>query len=200
MTGPVLGLVACAAGGIEHIRSKLIAPMQADGWTVAVTLTPTAATWLRASGEYSKIEALTGLPVRAEPRLPSETSPHPPVDCYAVVPATANTVAKLSLGIADNQALTTVCEAIGNRRPPVVIFPRINAAHAAQPAWSGHLEALRQCDVRLVYGEDVWPLHPPRTSPGRKLPWQALRAVIAEVGGRLAERRASSGGSGMGHG
>lgn len=182
MTGPVLGLVACAAGGIEDIRTELIGPMQADGWTVAVTLTPTAATWLRASGEFGKIEALTGLPVRAEPRLPTEASPHPPVDCYAVVPATANTVAKLALGIADNQALTTVCEAIGNRHPPVVIFPRINAAHAAQPAWAGHLEALRRCGARLVYGEDVWPLHAPRTSPGRKLPWQALRAVIAEAG------------------
>lgn len=182
MTGPVLGLVACAAGGVEDIRIELIGPMQADGWTVAVTLTPTAAAWLRASGEFGKVEALTGLPVRAEPRLPTETSPHPPVDCYAVVPATANTVAKLALGIADNQALTTVCEAIGDRHPPVVIFPRVNAAHAAQPAWNDHLDALRGCGVRLVYGEDVWPLHAPRTAPGRRLPWSTLRAVIAEVG------------------
>lgn len=182
MTGPVLGLIACAAGGIEDIRTELIAPMQADGWTVVVTLTPTAATWLRASGELGMVEGVTGFPVRVERRLPTEDSPHPPVNCYAVVPATANTVAKLALGIADNQALTTVCEAIGNRYPPVVIFPRINAAHAAQPAWNEHLDALRGCGVRLVYGEGVWPLHAPRTAPGRGLPWPALRAVIAEVG------------------
>lgn len=89
----------------------------------AVTLTPAAAVWLEASGERDKIEAVTSNPVRSEPRLPHEQSPHPPVDCYAVVPATANFVAKLALGIADNQALTQVCEAIGGRQPPAVVFP-----------------------------------------------------------------------------
>ncbi|NEE02064.1 flavoprotein [Phytoactinopolyspora halotolerans] len=174
----VLGLVGCAAGGLEDIRTQLIEPMQSDGWTVAVTVTPTAATWLRASGEYDKIEAVTGLPVRVEPRLPTETSPHPPVDCYAVVPATASTVAKLALGIADNQALTSVCEALGNRRPPVVIFPRINAAHAGQPAWLDHIDALRRAGAHLIYGDDVWPLHTPRSAPGRALPWNAIRRAI----------------------
>ena len=174
----VLGLVGCAAGGLEEVRTQLIEPMQGDGWTVAVTLTPTAAMWLRASGEFDKIEAVTGLPVRVEPRLPSETSPHPQVDVYAVVPATANMVAKMALGIADNQALTTVCEALGNRRPPVVIFPRINAAHAAQPAWDSHLAALRKVGAHLVYGDSVWPLHGPRSAPGRRLPWRAIRIVI----------------------
>ena len=46
---------------------------------------------------------------------------------------TANSVAKLALGIADNQALTVLCENVGHR--PMIIFPRINAAHARQPAW-----------------------------------------------------------------
>lgn len=151
--------------------------MQADGWTIAVTVTPTAATWLRATGELDKIEAVTGNPVRDEPRLPSEQSPHPSVDCYAVVPATANTVAKLALGIADNQALTTVCEAIGNRRP-VVIFPRVNAAHARHPVWEQHIMTLANAGVRLVYGSDVWPLHAPRSRPGRPLPWEAIRHVV----------------------
>lgn len=175
----VLGLIGCAAGGLEEVRTQLIEPMQGDGWTVAVTLTPTAATWLRASGEFDKIEALTGLPMRVEPRLPSEMSPHPPVDVYAVVPATANMIAKLALGIADNQALTTVCEAIGNRRPPVVIFPRINAAHVAQPAWESHLSALRSAGAHLAYGDDVWSLHAPGSAPGRPLPWADIASAIA---------------------
>lgn len=174
----VLGLIGCAAGGLEEVRTQLIEPMQGDGWTVAVTFTPTAATWLRASGEFDKIEAVTGLPVRVEPRLPNETSPHPKVDVYAVVPATANMVAKMALGIADNQALTTVCEALGNRRAPVVIFPRINAAHAAQPAWESHLTALRSVGAHLIYGDDVWPLHAPRSQPARPLPWQQIRIAI----------------------
>lgn len=177
---PVLGLIGCAAGGLEEIRTRLIEPMQDDGWIVAVTLTPTAATWLRASGEFDKIEAVTGLPVRVEPRLPNETSPHPKVNVYAVVPATANMVAKMALGVADNQALTTVCEAIGNRRPPVVIFPRINTAHASQPAWDTHIAALRSVGAHLVYGDDVWPLHSPRSAPAGPLPWDAIQQAILE--------------------
>src|SRR5262245_14046802 len=130
MTGRVLGLVCCSAGGLEDVRERLVQPLMDAGWTVAVTATPTAAHWLKESGELTELEHVTRLPVRYQPRLPTEVSPHPPVDCYAVVPATSNTVAKLALGIADNQALTQVCEAIGGGQVPVVIFPRVNAAHA----------------------------------------------------------------------
>jgi hypothetical protein len=179
MTGtPALGLVCCSAGGVEQVREQLVEPFLANGWTVAVTATPAAARWLDAMGETAKIENLTGLPMRSEPRMPWEESPHPSVDCYAVVPATANTVAKLALGIADNQALTSVCEAIGARQPPVVVFPRINAAHAAQPAWQDHVDALTAAGVHLVYGDDVWPLHTPRSAPGRQLPWHEIRDAI----------------------
>ncbi|MDX3003236.1 flavoprotein [Kribbella solani] len=178
MSGRTLGLVCAAAGGIEQVRENLILPMLDDGWTVGVTLTPTAATWLSASGELDKIAAATGLPVRTAPRLPHEASPHPAVDCYAAVPATANMVAKLALGIADNQALTQLCEAIGGRRPPVVVFPRVNAAHAGQPAWNQHVAALSAAGVHLVYGEGVWPLHTPRSAPNKELPWRAIRAAI----------------------
>lgn len=171
---PVVGLVACSAGGVEEIRERLIEPFHAFGWRVAVTLTPTAAIWLDAIGELTKIEDTTGYIVRHAPRMPSEESPHPNVDCYVVAPASANTVAKLALGIADNQALTQVCEAIGGRTVPVVVFPRVNAAHAGQPAWDNHIAALRRAGVRLVYGDDVWPLHRPRSAPGRQLPWQAI--------------------------
>src|SRR6266545_2036661 len=174
----IIGLVASSAGGVEEIRERLVEPFQALGWRVAVTLTPTAATWLDAIGELAKIEAATGYVVRHAPRLPSEESLHPNVDCYVAAPASANTVAKLALGIADNQALTQVCEAIGGRTVPVVVFPRINAAHAGQPAWAGHIAALRNAGVHLVYGEDVWPLHRPRSAPGRQLPWPAIIDAI----------------------
>ena len=179
LNGPSLGLICCAAGGLEHIRMRLVEPLLADGWTVAIIATPTAATWLvESDGEEQRLADVTGYPVRSQPRLPGQTPPHPAVDCYAVVPASANTVAKMALGLADNQALTTVCEAIGGRDVPVVVFPRVNAAHAGQPAWPGHLSALRSAGVRLVYGEDVWPLHRPRSAPGKELPWEAIRAAI----------------------
>jgi hypothetical protein len=182
MNAPVLGLVGCAAGGLEQIRAKLIEPVMERGWRVAVTLTPTAWTWLDAMGEVDKIEQLTGLPVRHKPRMPWEESAHPKIDCYAVVPATSNTVAKMALGIADNQALTQVCEAIGLGEVPVVVFPRVNAAHANQPAWDNHIAALQRVGVHLVMGDDVWPLHKPRSAPSRELPWSAILDAIVSAG------------------
>jgi hypothetical protein len=184
MAAPVLGLVGTAAGGLEEILPKLVWPMLERGWRVAVTLTPTAATWLDATGDIEKIEQVTGLPVRVKPRLPGEESPHPKIDCYAVVPATSNTVGKLALGLADNQALTQVCEAIGGGTVPVVVFPRINAAHARQPSWSSHVDALARVGVHLVMGEDVWPLHEPRSAPGKQLPWDAIIDAIVSAAQR----------------
>lgn len=182
MVAPVLGLVGSAAGGLEEILPRFIEPMLERGWRVAVTLTPTAATWLDARGDVERIEQVTGLPVRVKPRLPGEVSPHPTIDCYAVVPATSNTVGKLALGLADNQALTQVCEAIGVGTVPVVVFPRINAAHARQPSWSSHVDALVRAGVYLVAGDDVWPLHEPRSAPGRQLPWDTIiDAVVSAV-------------------
>jgi len=185
----VLGVVGCAASGVESLRTGLVEPALRDGWRVAVTLTPTAATWLRSTGELERIEALTGLPVRDGPRLPTDARPHPPVDCYAIVPATANTVAKLALGLADNQALTQVSEAIGTRGVTVVVFPRINAAHVRHPAWPHHLAALEQAGVRLIYGDDVWPLHEPRSEPDRDLPWTSiLDAIRAARFGEISDQ------------
>lgn len=178
---PTLGLVGSACGGIESIRAQLVEPFVAEGWQVAVTLTPNAACWLRESGELEALAKASGLPVRVEARSPGERSAHPRVDSYAVVPASANTIAKLALGIADNLALTVVGEALGTNGLPVVIFPRVNAAHARHPAWSSHIEALRRVGAHLVYGDDVWPLHEPRGAPGRDLPWAVIRRRISAV-------------------
>ncbi|MGX1505385.1 UNVERIFIED_CONTAM: hypothetical protein RKD43_004010 [Streptomyces graminofaciens] len=167
--------MASAAGGVETLRSGLVEPAIERGWQVAVTLTPTAANWLRTSGEIDQLAKTTGLPVRHESRLPGEDRPHPPVDCYVVAPASANMVAKVATGIADNQALTQVGEALGTLGLPVVIFPRVNAAHARHPAWERHLTALREAQVHLVYGPDVWPLYEPREGPSeRPIPWATV--------------------------
>ncbi|TCP50742.1 flavoprotein [Tamaricihabitans halophyticus] len=148
---------------------------------MAVTLTPTAATWLRASGDLARIEAATGLPVRSQARLPIQVSPHPPIDCFAVAPASANTVAKLAVGIADNQALTSVSEAIGSGDPPIVVFPRINTAHAQHPAWPGHVATLRGAGVRVLIGEDIWPLPQPRAIPSHDVAWSRIIDAIVST-------------------
>jgi hypothetical protein len=155
-----IGLIACAAGGAETIRADFVEPAIERGWDVAIT----------------------GHLVRSSPRMPGERSPHPPISCYVVSPATANVVAKLALGISDNQALTTVNEAIGGGVVPVVVFPRVNAAHTRHPAWESHLAALGSAGVHLVTGKDVWPLYEPREAPpGRPLPWSAILDRVEQV-------------------
>jgi 3-polyprenyl-4-hydroxybenzoate decarboxylase len=170
----VLGVVVSGAGVAEDLLSGLVVPAMDVGWTVAVTATPTAGRWLSESGALAHIERVSGYPVRIEPRSPDVDSPHPPVDCYVVAPASANTVAKLALGIADNQALTQVNEAIGTMGLPVVVFPRVNAAHARHPSWDSHLDALKRAGVHLIYGPAVWPLYEPRQAGPRQLPWSAI--------------------------
>ena len=63
---------------------------------------------------------------------------------------TAKSVAKLALGLADNQALTVLCECVAT--VPMIIFPRVNAAHARQPSWNDHLDRLRSVGAELIYG------------------------------------------------
>jgi hypothetical protein len=179
---PVVALVVAGAGGAETIRHDFVAPAVQRGWTVAITTTPTAGRWLDDLGELRPLEHLTGLPVRAAPRPPGGTSPHPRPDVVLIAPATANTVAKLALGIADNQALTIAVEAVGDAALPVVVFPRINAAHARHPAWQHHIAQLASAEVHLVHGDDVWPLHEPRSAPAdRALPWPHIMEVLTAI-------------------
>jgi hypothetical protein len=179
----VIGLVACATGGLRTIQDGFVEPALRRDWQVAVTLTPTASQWLSESEEWSRIEQATGLPVRDRPRLPHEQRPHPELTCCVVAPASANTVAKLALGISDNQALATTNEAIGDPTVPVIVFPRVSAAHVRHPAWAGHLANLQSAGVHLVYGESVWPVDEPRQGPagGQPLPWIAILDLISQV-------------------
>jgi hypothetical protein len=64
----------------------------------------------------------------------------------------------------------------------VIVFPRINAAHARHPAWEGHMAALRSGGYTPVTGDDVWPLYEPREDPpDRELPWLTILDLVDEV-------------------
>lgn len=154
-----LGLVASAGGGMDaRLRVELAEPAVRRGWRLAVTVTPTAARWLDAAGELDRLQSLTDLPVRSTPRLPSEPKPYPMPDAFLFVPATANSLAKLALGIADNQALTALGEAIGAPTVPVVVRPQADENQRRHPAWTGHLETLTAAGVRVADGptEEPW--------------------------------------------
>ncbi|WUJ72307.1 flavoprotein [Kribbella soli] len=172
----IIGVVASATGGVEQLRQGLVAPLVDRGHQVAITLTPRAAEWLAPADRW-ELERITGLPVRSHPRRPDEPRPHPPIDVFVAAPASANTVAKLALGIGDNQALSVLSEGLGST--PMVVFPRVNAARARHPAWAGHLETLRAAGVVLI----EWELREPREPGGRELPWARILAAVEGLGG-----------------
>jgi hypothetical protein len=55
---------------------------------------------------------------------------------------------------------------------------RAGVAPARHPSWDSHIDALRRAGVHRVYGDHVWPLHEPRSAPGRELPWSALLDAV----------------------
>ena len=109
-------------------------------------------------------------------------------EVLAIVPATANTIAKLALGLADdllsNVALAT--------RAPLVVAPAMNSAMLAHPATQAHLATLRARGVTIVEPESGF-LAEREHGPGRLAGEEALLAAIAgalEQGGRRAARAA----------
>jgi hypothetical protein len=133
----------------SRFRLQVAEPAAALGWRLAITLTPTAQRWLESAGEIEKLQALTDLPLRSTPRLPSDPRPHPDPDVFLFAPASANSVAKLALGIADNQALTVLGDALGEPSVTIVVGYQVRDTRVNHPAWGRHLAALEAAGVRL---------------------------------------------------
>jgi hypothetical protein len=143
-----------------RLRTEVAEPAVRRGWRLAVTLTPTAERWLDAASELDRLRALTELPVRSRSRLPSEPKPYPMPDAFLFVPATANSLAKLALGIADNQALTALGEAVGAPGVPVVVRPQADENQRRHPAFTTHLKTLRDAGVHVADGPTSEPWEP----------------------------------------
>lgn len=145
----MLALVACAAPPVLRI-GELIQLLQEDGWTVCLTATPTAATWI----DREALAQQTGYPVRVKWRMPGEPEPHPPADVVAVVPATFNVINKWALGISDTLALGILNEALGAGLP-VYAFPNVKAQLAAHPSYGQNWRLLEQVGARVIPMDDA---------------------------------------------
>lgn len=152
----LLGLVASACGGVESwFRTELAEPAVRRGWRLAITFTPAVVPWFEEAGELGRLQALTDLPIRWEARMPSQPKPYPTPDAFLFAPASANSVAKLALGIGDNQALTALNEGIGVENCKVVVMPQANADKRRHPMWETHVTTLTEAGVVVV--SDVAP-------------------------------------------
>jgi phosphopantothenoylcysteine decarboxylase/phosphopantothenate--cysteine ligase len=149
------------SGGIAAYKAvEVVRLATAAGHSVRVIQTPAS---LKFVGRAT-FEGVTGAPVLvdeferdpARGAFPGEPAPdHDPIshlelvrrcDVLAVVPASANTIAKLAAGLADN-LLTSAALASS---APLVIAPAMNERMYEHPATQGNLETLRLRGARIV--------------------------------------------------
>ena len=110
-------------------------------------------------------------------------------DCYLIAPATANTLAKMAAGIADNLLLTTYLSA----RCPVVVAPAMDLDMYAHEATQQNLRMLRSRGVEIIEpaeGELASGLR----GKGRMAEPEQITAFVAEL---LDEKKKSLAGKRM---
>lgn len=95
-------------------------------------------------------------------------------DLILVAPATANTLARLAHGLADDLLATAVLAAASK---PVVLCPAMNAAMYAHPATQANLERLRALAYRVVE-PDCGRLACGEEGPGRLPEWERVREEL----------------------
>jgi phosphopantothenoylcysteine decarboxylase/phosphopantothenate--cysteine ligase len=175
------------SGGIAAYKAALVARLlKAAGADVAVVLTEAATRFVGAD----TFSALTGEPAYTSlwerpgevlhVRLAREA------DVVVVVPATANILAKLAHGIADDLLSATLLEATC----PVVIAPAMHSGMWEHPATRANVEVLRSRGAEIV-GPATGPLAHGDEGVGRLVePDDVVDAVRGALGPRdLAGRR-----------
>jgi phosphopantothenoylcysteine decarboxylase/phosphopantothenate--cysteine ligase len=149
------------SGGIAAYKAlELVRLATAAGHSVRVVQTPASRRFV---GEAS-FAALTGAPVLvseferdpARGVFPDQATPrHEPLshlelvanaDVYAIAPASANTIAKLAAGLADN--LLSSCALAAHC--PLVIAPAMNNRMYEHPATQANLRTLSERGARIV--------------------------------------------------
>ncbi|MET7666777.1 flavoprotein [Micromonospora luteifusca] len=143
----------------------------ANGWTVCVIATPTAATWI----DRDALAKQTGYLVRSEWRRPGEPDVLPKADAVVVAPATFNTINKWALGISDNLALGILNEALGMRLP-ILASPYAKYTLTAHPAYARHTELLRTNAVRFIATEES-----KQPSTAEPISWPGLAEAVERL-------------------
>jgi phosphopantothenoylcysteine decarboxylase/phosphopantothenate--cysteine ligase len=177
-------------GGIAAYKAAaLCSTLVQRGDEVDVVLTENAKRFV---GELT-FAALTRRPVLASLWDAPESIPHIALarsaDVIAIVPATANAIAKLALGVADDLLGSIALAA----RVPIVIAPAMNDAMYEHPATQAHLQTLAARGCRIV-APGVGFLAERETGVGRLAEQDAILAAI-DAALAAADARASSAGS-----
>ena len=97
-------------------------------------------------------------------------------DCYVIAPCTANTLAKMANGIADNLLLTTYLSA----KCPTIIAPAMDLDMYAHQATQQNIQTLRSRGVGIVEAEDGF-LASGLTGKGRMAEPETIAQAIDDI-------------------
>ncbi len=141
-------LVGVSGGIAAYKACELVRLMQSKGHEVRVAATPNALRFVSAL----TLQALSGNSVRSDLFSLTEESEISHIDLadwpevVVIAPATANTIARLAHGLADD-FLSTVCLAT---RAPLVVAPAMNVNMYEHAATRANLELLAERGARIV--------------------------------------------------
>lgn len=176
-------------GGIAAYKAaEIVRRLRARGHEVRCALTRGAVAFV----SPLTLEVLTGRAVWQEEYLaPTGTGEEAHIaaaawaDVLCVAPATAHTLGRLALGLADDFLTTTALAFSG----PVVIAPAMHSVMWDQPAVRENVEALRRRGVRIV-GPVEGPLASGEVGLGRMAEPEEIVAAVEEAAlpGPLAGR------------
>jgi phosphopantothenoylcysteine decarboxylase/phosphopantothenate--cysteine ligase len=134
-------LVGVSGGIAAYKACELVRLFVKEGHEVVPLLTPAAEGFVAA-------RTLNALARRSAPERPY---PHlERADLYLIAPATANTLAKLAAGIADNLVTESALAHTG----PLVVAPAMNSRMWAHPATQENVAVLRGRGVEIVGPEE----------------------------------------------
>jgi len=190
-TAPVLAgrrVLLGVSGGIAAYKSAYLARLlAASGAQIQVVMTPAATRFVGPD----TFAALTRRPVHSEVFERTEAVLHVRLaheaDVAVVAPATANVLAKLALGLADDLLTSTLLEATC----PLVVAPAMHTGMWEHPATQANIRTLTQRGIAIV-GPFEGALAAGDEGFGRMAePEEILRAAAVALGlaGDLAGRR-----------
>ena len=155
-------------GGIAAYKAcELVRLLVRAGYAVVPVVTAGAERFVRAETFHALAR-----------RSPSE-DPYPHLeraDLLVVAPLTANTLAKLAHGLADN----VLTEAALAHRGPILVAPAMNARMWSHPATQANVSLLRERGVELI-GPEEGELAEGETGVGRMAEPEAIAARLEEL-------------------
>lgn len=172
-------ILLCVCGGIAAYKAaELVRRLRDAGAAVRVAMTAEAGRFVGAA----TFQALSGEPVRdslwdaeAEAAM-GHLELARWADRVAIAPATANTLAKLAHGMADD-LVTTLCLATD---APILLAPAMNHRMWRHPATQANMALLRERGATVVGPEDG-PLAEGESGPGRMSEPDAIVAALAAL-------------------